>query len=131
MVFSASNLGVWLCLRADPRKLKREKVQNPTSAKIATLENFPLYGTHMSKLIVPTYCMMPLYFPIVAIPYCGGLLGSGSGPILYAYLNCIGNETLLSQCRTFRSLTLGTAHFSDAGVRCLNESKSIHFSHTI
>ena len=29
---------------ADPRKLKREKVQNPTSAKIATLENFPLYG---------------------------------------------------------------------------------------
>ena len=42
--FIASNLGVWLCLRADPRKLKREKVQNPTSAKIATLENFPLYG---------------------------------------------------------------------------------------
>ena len=29
---------------ADPRKLKREKVQNPTSAKIATLENFQLYG---------------------------------------------------------------------------------------
>ena len=28
-----------LCLRADPRKLKREIVQNPTSAKIATLEN--------------------------------------------------------------------------------------------
>ena len=30
--------------RVDPRKLKREKVQNPTSAKIATLENFQLYG---------------------------------------------------------------------------------------
>ena len=44
--FIASNLGVWLCPRADPRKLKREKVQNPTSAKIATLENFPLYGIH-------------------------------------------------------------------------------------
>ena len=42
--FNASNLGVWFCLRADPRKLKREKVQNLTSAKIATLENFPLYG---------------------------------------------------------------------------------------
>ena len=42
--FNASNLGVWFCLRADPRKLKHEKVQNPTSAKIATLENFPLYG---------------------------------------------------------------------------------------
>ena len=30
---------------ADPRKLKREKLQNPTSTTIATLENFPLYGT--------------------------------------------------------------------------------------
>ena len=79
-----------------------------------------------TKLIV-----MPLYFPIVAIPYHGGLLGSGSGPILYGYLRCIGNEILLSQCRTSRSLTLGTAHFSDAGVRCLNESKSIHFSYTV
>ena len=43
--FNASNLGVWFCLRADPRKLKCEKAQNPTSAKIATLENFPLYGS--------------------------------------------------------------------------------------
>ena len=43
--FNASNLGVWFYLRADPRKLKRKKVQNPTSAKIATLKNFPLYGS--------------------------------------------------------------------------------------
>ena len=49
MVFIASNLGVWLCLRGDPRKLKREKVQNPTSAKIATLENFPLYGSYVES----------------------------------------------------------------------------------
>ena len=52
MVFIASNLGVWLCLRADPRKLKREKVQNPTSAKIATLENVPLYGITFQLTIV-------------------------------------------------------------------------------
>ena len=65
------------------------------------------------------------YFLIVAIPYRGGLLGSGSGPILYAYLYCNGKETLLSQCTVFRSLTLGTTHFRDAGVRCLNESKSM------
>ena len=45
--FIASNLRVWLSLRADPRKLKREIVQNPTSAKIATLENFPLYGMYL------------------------------------------------------------------------------------
>ena len=46
--FIASGLvkfGVWLCLNAHPRKLKREKLQNPTSTKIATLENFPLYGS--------------------------------------------------------------------------------------
>ena len=30
--------------KTNPRKLKREKLQNPTSAKIATLENFPLYS---------------------------------------------------------------------------------------
>ena len=44
MVFIAFSLRVWLCLWADPRKLKCENVQNPTSARIATLENFPLYG---------------------------------------------------------------------------------------
>ena len=33
----------WGVAWADPRKLKRKKVRNPTSAKIATLENFPLY----------------------------------------------------------------------------------------
>ena len=27
---------VWLRFKADPRNLKREKLQNPTSAKIAT-----------------------------------------------------------------------------------------------
>ena len=52
--FIASNLGVWLCLRADPRKLKREKVQNTTSVKIATLENFPLYGIYLEEPIGDT-----------------------------------------------------------------------------
>ena len=37
--------------RVDPRKLKHEKVQNPTSAKIATLENFPLYGIIIMQII--------------------------------------------------------------------------------
>ena len=38
--------------QSDPRKLKREKVQNPTSAKIATLENFPLYGNYYTAQIL-------------------------------------------------------------------------------
>ena len=45
--FIASNLRVWLCLRADPRKLKREIVQNPISVKMTTLENLPLYGIQL------------------------------------------------------------------------------------
>ena len=38
--------------RADLRKLKREKVQNPTSAKIATLEIFQLYGIIIIYIIL-------------------------------------------------------------------------------
>ena len=34
VVFIASDLGVWLCLKADPRKLKHEKVQNPHPRKL-------------------------------------------------------------------------------------------------
>ena len=49
--FYCIQFGVWLCLRADPRKIERKKVQNPTSAKIATLENFPLYGITDLKVI--------------------------------------------------------------------------------
>ena len=37
-------------IACDPRKLNREKLQNHTSAKIATLENFPLYGILPSKI---------------------------------------------------------------------------------
>ena len=37
--FNASNLGVWFV-----SELIREKAQNSTSAEIATLGNFPLYG---------------------------------------------------------------------------------------
>ena len=67
----------------------------------------------------------------MAIPYSGGLLGSGTGPVLYAYLNCIGNETSLSQCATLQSFPLGIGHFSDAGVRCLNASKYNNVDHKI
>ena len=67
--------------------------------------------------------LCPYIFLTVAIPYSSGLLGSGIGPVLYAYLNCIGNETSLSQCATLQSFPLGIGHFSDAGVRCLNASK--------
>lgn len=58
-----------------------------------------------------------------ALPYQGGLLGNGSGPILFGYLNCIGTEVSLSECEALRSVPFGTGHSNDAGVRCLNDSK--------
>ena len=44
--------------------------------------------------------------------------GAGSGPILFAYLNCDGTESRLSDCSTSSSFPFGATHSSDAGVRC-------------
>ena len=44
--------------------------------------------------------------------------GSGSGPILFGYLNCDGTESRLSDCSTYSSFPFGVSHTSDAGVRC-------------
>ena len=44
--------------------------------------------------------------------------GVGTGPILYAYLNCDGTETALSDCSSYRSYPFGVSHSSDVGVRC-------------
>ena len=43
--------------------------------------------------------------------------GRGSGPILFAYLNCDGTESRLSDC-TYSSYPFWASHSSDAGVRC-------------
>ena len=44
--------------------------------------------------------------------------GRGSGPILFAYLNCDGTESRISDCSTYSSYPFGAGHSSDAGVRC-------------
>ena len=67
----------------------------------------------------------------MAIPYPGVSNGSGLGPVLYAYLGCIGNETSLSQCSTLRSFPFGIGHFGDVGVRCMNASKYVVHSYNI
>ena len=43
--------------------------------------------------------------------------GAGTGPVLFAYLNCSGTESALSDCSTTSSYYYGIGH-SDAGVRC-------------
>ena len=46
--------------------------------------------------------------------------GHGSGPILFAYLNCDGTESRLSECSTSTSSSFyfTVRHTDDAGVRC-------------
>ena len=44
--------------------------------------------------------------------------GRGSGPILFAYLDCDGSESRLSDCSTSSSYNFGTSHSNDAGMRC-------------
>ena len=43
--------------------------------------------------------------------------GAGTGPVLFAHLNCIGTESTLSDCSTSSSYPFGIGHY-DAGVRC-------------
>ena len=58
----------------------------------------------------------------------GGYFGTGTGPILYAYLSCDGTETALADCSTYGSFPFSASHFYDAGVRCIrNNVKSKGF----
>ena len=42
----------------------------------------------------------------------------GTGPILYAYLNCDGTESTLAECSTYGSFYFAASHSRDAGVKC-------------
>ena len=46
---------VYVLAKCDPRKLNREKLQSPTSAKLATLEIFPLYGYALMYILLWVY----------------------------------------------------------------------------
>ena len=48
----------------------------------------------------------------------GGYFGRGTGPILYAYLNCDGTETALADCTYSYYPYHYISHSTDVGVRC-------------
>ena len=57
--------------------------------------------------------------------------GRGSGPILFAYLNCDGTESRLSDCSTYSSYSFGASHSDDAGVRCQRPTTTSKHDHTV
>ena len=54
---------------------------------------------------------------VEALRVGSGYFDGGTGPILYARLNCDGTESILADCSS-SSYYYGASHSSDAGVRC-------------
>ena len=51
--------------------------------------------------------------------------GLGTGPVLFRSLNCDGSEASLYDCSGSHSSAVGYNHYSDAGLRCeQNTSRS-------
>ena len=56
------------------------------------------------------------------IAYGGARYGQGSGPVYLDDVNCLGNESRLTDCSYTSSSTC--PHSQDAGVQCRAECKS-------
>ena len=50
--------------------------------------------------------------------YGSARYGQGSGPIWLSKLNCMGNESNLTDCNQFKVGTKNCTHSNDASVRC-------------
>ena len=63
-----------------------------------------------------------ILFPLDVIAYSGARYGEGSGPVYFDNIDCLGNESRLTEC-TYIS---GSAcpHSQDAGVQCRDECKN-------
>ena len=68
---------------------------------------------------------MPMFLLILAAQaYVFGAFGFGSGPIALDNVNCMGNETLLTDCPHDPD-TSDCFHFEDAGVSCAESPSEI------
>ena len=57
-------------------------------------------------------------YAIGALIYRNTYFGQGSGPILFRYVTCNGNEFSLDQCG-FSSNPYDSSHSTDVGVKCM------------
>ena len=67
-----------------------------------------------SVAIYSMYCYLNAGIEV----YCNSYFGAGTGPILFAYLNCGRSESSLYGCSRYSSYNFGASHSRDAGVRC-------------
>ena len=64
-----------------------------------------------------------LYRTAGAIPYSNSHFGYGTGPIILDSVNCVGNESRITQC-THLGVGVTTSncyHYNDVGVECPGE----------
>ena len=71
-----------------------------------------------------------LLFPSAAVATRGSSFGAGSGRIYLDDVQCVGNETRLTDCPSRGYLSLGCRHSEDAGVICRGTSTLLTHTHT-
>ncbi|XP_025100441.1 galectin-3-binding protein A-like [Pomacea canaliculata] len=63
-------------------------------------------------------CRMLGFNGTTAVAVGSAKYGAGSGPILFSYLRCVGNETSLAQCQHLGLYLHNCDHSEDVGVMC-------------
>ncbi|XP_025102710.1 deleted in malignant brain tumors 1 protein-like [Pomacea canaliculata] len=63
-------------------------------------------------------CRMLGFNSTTAVAVGSGKYGAGSGPILFSYVQCVGNETSLAQCQHLGLYKHDCEHWWDVGVMC-------------
>ena len=63
------------------------------------------------------------YYKLIlgALLFHSSHFGQGSGPVLFTYLNCIGNEHKLEDCPSLYPHLYSYSHSYDVGVKCLEK----------
>ncbi|XP_025103049.1 A disintegrin and metalloproteinase with thrombospondin motifs adt-1-like isoform X4 [Pomacea canaliculata] len=74
------------------------------------------YGFGQKEALVA--CRMLGFNSTTAVAVGSAKYGSGSGPILFGYLQCVGNETSLAQCRYLGLYIHNCRYWEDVGVAC-------------
>ncbi len=98
---------------------------NDTDASVVCRQlgfsRFRKSSTALLKFDDDNIIMMTL-FSLDVIGYSGARYGEGSGPIYLDNVDCLGNESRLTEC----TYTSGSTcpHSQDAGVQCRAECKS-------